>query len=198
LSPLRDRNLLLFTTVNSIWSIVTGFIGPFYVVQVERLSGGMEKLGIAFSIMVLIQSVTTYFIGHFSDKMGRKPFLFLCAYADATVLFFYTIIHETYQLYILQALLGITNGISGTISTSFLADLTTKEGRGRTVGAFNAVVSLAAAGGLFMSGYMVKTYGLKYLFYLASASVALSTVFLFFIKEDVLGKAEGVPAQGLH
>ena len=177
-----------------------GFIGPFYVVQVERLSGGMEKLGIAFSIMVLIQSVTTYFIGHFSDKLGRKPFLLLTAYADATVLFLYTVIHETYQLYILQALLGITNGIAETISTSFLGDLTTKEGRGRTIGTFNAVVSLAAAGGLFMSGYMVKTYGLKYLFYLASACVALSTIFLFFIKEEGLGKvkAEGIPSQGLH
>ena len=179
-----------------------GFIGPFYVIQVERLSGGMEKLGIAFSIMVLIQSVTTYFIGHFSDKLGRKPFLLLTAYADATVLFLYTVIHETYQLYMLQALLGITNGIAETISTSFLGDLTTKEGRGRTVGTFNAVVSLAAAGGLFMSGYMVKTYGLKYLFYLASACVALSTIFLIFIKEEGLGKvkaeAEGIPSQGLH
>jgi MFS family permease len=177
-----------------------GFIGPFYVIQVERLSGGMEKLGIAFSIMVFIQSVTTYFIGHFSDKIGRKPFLFLSAYADATVLFLYTVINETYQLYILQALLGITNGIAGTISTSFLGDLTTKEGRGRTVGAFNAVVSLAAAGGLFMSGYMVKTYGLKYLFYLASVCIALSTIFLFFIREEKLGKvkAEGIPSQDLH
>jgi len=198
MSPLRDRNLLLFTAVNSLWSIVMGFIGPFYVIQVERLSGGMEKLGIAFSIMVLIQSATTYFIGHFSDKMGRKPFLFLTAYAAATVLFLYTVIHETYQLYILQALLGITNGIAGTISTSFLGDLTTKEGRGRTVGAFNAVVSLAAAGGLFMSGYMVKSYGLQYLFYLASACVAISTVFLFFIKEERSGNAKGIPSQGLH
>ncbi len=51
-----------------------------------------------------------------------------------------------------------------------------------------------------MSGYMVKTYGLKYLFYLASACVALSTIFLFFIKEEGLGKvkAEGIPSQGLH
>ena len=184
MSPSNDRNLLLFTTVSSVWAIVFGFIGPFYVLQVEKLSGGMEKLGIAFGIMVLVQALTTYFAGRFSDKLGRKPFLFLTAYTDATTLFLYTVINETYQLYLLQAMLGITNGVAGTIGTSLLGDLTIKEKRGRMVGKFNAIVSLFAATGLFLGGYLVKLYGLTSLFYVASVVVVCSTVFLFFIKED--------------
>ena len=184
MSSSSARNLLIFTSVSSIWAIVMGFIGPFYVLQVEKLSGGMEKLGIAFSIMVLLQSATTYFAGRFSDKLGRKPFLFITAYADATILFLYTVIHETYQLYLLQAMLGITNGIAGTIGTSLLGDLTVKEKRGRAVGKFNAFVSFFAAIGLALSGYMVKFYGLTFLFYLASIVVALSTALLFFIREE--------------
>jgi MFS family permease len=151
---------------------------------VEKLSGGMEKLGIAFSILVLIQAITTYFAGRFSDRLGRKPFLFLTAYTDATILFFYTVIRETYQLYLLQAMLGVTNGIAGTIGTSLLGDLTVKEKRGRAVGKFNAIVSLFAATGLALGGFLVKIYGLKSLFYLASVCVALSTILLFFIKEE--------------
>ncbi len=81
----NDYNLLIFTTVSSIWATVLGLIGPFYVVHVERLSGGMEKLGIAFCIMVSLQSLTSYYAGRFSDKLGRKPFLFLMAYADAAI-----------------------------------------------------------------------------------------------------------------
>jgi len=191
LSSTSARNLVIFTAVSSIWAIVMGFIGPFYVLQVEKLSGGMEKLGIAFSIMVLLQSLTTYFAGRFSDKLGRKPFLFLTAYADAIILFLYTVIHETYQLYLLQAMLGIANGVAGTIGTSLLGDLTVKEKRGRSIGKFNAFVSFFAAIGLALSGYMVKFYGLTFLFYLASIVVALSTVFLFFIREgeDTNGNA---------
>lgn len=184
MSSTSARNLVIFTAVSSIWAIVMGFIGPFYVLQVEKLSGGMEKLGIAFSIMVLLQSLTTYLAGRFSDKLGRKPFLFLTAYADATILFLYTIIHETYQLYLLQAMLGITNGVAATIGTSLLGDLTVKEKRGRSIGKFNAFVSFFAAIGLALSGYMVKFYGLTFLFYLASIVVALSTVLLFFIREE--------------
>ncbi len=181
---LSAKNLILYTTVSSIWAIVLGFIGPFYVLQVQKLSGGMEKLGAAFGIMVLLQSATPYFAGRFSDRLGRKPFLLATAYTDAAVLFCYTVIHQTYQLYLLQALLGITNGISGTISTSLLGDMTMKEERGAAIGKFNAVVSFCSAIGLFLGGYMVKLYGLTSLFYLASACVALSTGLLFFIREE--------------
>jgi len=178
------RNLTLFTSVSSVWAIVFGFIGPFYVVYVERLSGGMEKLGISFSIMVLLQSLTSYFAGRFSDKLGRRPFLIVTAYANTVILILYTVITETYQLYLLQGMLGITSGIEGTISTSLLGDLTVKEVRGKSIGKFNAIVGFSSAVGLSCGGYMAKFYGLKSLFYLASIIVALSTVLLFLIKED--------------
>jgi MFS family permease len=95
----------------------------------------------------------------------------------------YTVITETYQLYILQAMLGMTNGVMGTIETSLLGDWTVKEKRGTVVGRFHAFVSFFAAVGLALSGFVVKAYGLKSLFYLASGVVALSTILLFFIKE---------------
>jgi len=94
LSDFNTKNLLVFTTVSSIWAVTYGLIGPFYVVHVEKLSGGLEKLGIAFSIMVLLQSVSAYVAGHFSYRLGRRPFLFLTAYTDAEVLFLYTIIKK--------------------------------------------------------------------------------------------------------
>lgn len=183
MSPASSRNLLIFTTVRSIWAVTFGLIGPFYVVYVASLSGGMEKLGIAFSIMVLSQSLTSYLAGHFSDKLGRKPFLIITAYVDTIILFLYTVIQETHQLYLLQGVLGITNGVVDTISTSLLGDLTVKEKRGRTVGRFNAIVGLSSAIGLSVGGYLVKYYGIKSLFYLTSLVVALTTSLLFFIKE---------------
>ena len=184
MSPSSVRNLRIFTTVSSIWAIIFGLIGPFYVVYVERLSGGMEKLGIAFSIMVLLQSLTSYLAGRFSDKLGRRPFLLITAYADAVILLAYTAIHETYQLYLLQAMLGISNGVGDTVSTSLLGDLTVRGKRGSAVGKFNAIVGVSSAAGLSLGGYMVKFYGLKSLFYVASLVVALSTILLFFIEED--------------
>jgi len=183
LKSLNEKNLFVFTTVSSVWAIVFGLIGPFYVIQVQKISGGMEKLGIAFSILILLQSLTCYLAGHFSDKLGRKPFLFITAYMDATVLFLYTIINETYQLYLLQGMLGITNGIGETIRTSLLGDLTIEKVRGKAIGKFNAIVSLASAAGLSLGGYFVKFYGIKSLFYLAAGVIVISTFLLIFINE---------------
>ena len=178
------RNLIIYTTVSSIWGIIFGFIGPFYVLYVQKISGGMEKLGIAFAIMVLLQSVSTYLAGHYSDKLGRKPFLLITTYIDVIVLVMFTVISKTHHLYILQGILGVTNGVHSTIKTAILGDLTVKEKRGGVVGRFNAIVSFTSAIGLALSGYLVKYYGLEFLFYLAAAVVFLSTFLLFLIREE--------------
>lgn len=180
----KINSLKIFVVVGSIWALVMGFIGPFFIVHVEKLSGGMEKLGIAFSIMILVQSSTTYFAGRFSDKLGRKPFMILTGFINSIVIFLYSVVQGSLQLYFLQALLGITNGISSTVNSSFLGDLTVREKRGRIIGSVNAIIGLASAIGVTLSGFFVKHYGLKQLFYLASLSVGLSTFLLFFVKED--------------
>ncbi len=180
----------MFTLASSVWGIVYGLIGPFYAVYVANLSGGMEKLGFAFSIMVLVQAVTSYFVGHYSDRLGRKPFLFVTAYTDAAILFAYTVIDKTYQIYILQALLGVTNAVGATIRESLLGDLTKSEKRGAEVGKFNAFVSVFSAAGLTLGGYVTKFYGLKSIFYLGSVVIVCSTALLFFIHEPVKWTSE--------
>ncbi|NIW95967.1 MAG: MFS transporter, partial [Phycisphaerae bacterium] len=99
------------------------------------------------------------------------------------VLILFTLISKTAHLYILQGVLGITNGVAGTMKASLLGDLTVQETRGSIIGRFDAAVSLASAGGLAMSGYLAKFYGLEFLFYLAAGVMAVSALFLFFIKE---------------
>ena len=173
----------MFTALSSVWGIVYGLIGPFYAVYVSNITGGMDKLGFAFSIMILVQAATSFVVGHYSDRLGRKPFLFLTAYADAAILLLYTIVDKTYQIYILQAFLGVTNAMSMTIRESLMGDLTRREKRGSAVGKLNAIVSIFAAAGLAFGGYLAKLYGLKSIFYLGAAVITLSTVLLFFIHE---------------
>jgi len=179
----KINSLLMFTLVNSVWGVVYGMIGPFYAIYVAKVSGGMEKLGFAFSIMILVQAAASYFVGHYSDRLGRKPFLFAMAYVDAFVLFCYTIVDKTYQIYILQALLGVTNAVGLTIRGTLLADLTKVDNRGMEIGRFNALVSIFTAGGFTLGGYLTKYYGLKSIFYFGALIIVFSTIFLFFIRE---------------
>lgn len=176
-------NLKLFTIFSAVWGVTFGLIGPFYAVYIAQIGGGLEKLGYAYSIMIFVQAITSYFVGHSSDKFGRKPFLFFTSYLNASILLAYTFIDKPYQIYILQAFLGVSNAISITMRDSLLGDLTRKEKRGLEVGRFNAVVSIFSSMGLAAGGYMTKLYGIKSLFYFGSVVVALSTLLLFFIQE---------------
>jgi MFS family permease len=86
---------------------------------------------------------------------------------------------------ILRSLMRLISGRTSSASTAntLLGDLTIKEQRGKTVGKFNAIVSVSSAAGLLLGGYLARAYGLQYLFYLASISIASSTALLFFLKE---------------
>ena len=142
----------------------------------------MRNSGFAFSIMILVQAAASYYVGRYSDKLGRKPFLFAAAYMDAVILFCYTIADKTYHIYILQAFLGITNAVSMTIRGSLLADITKIEKRGLEIGRLNALVSIFTACGFTMGGYLAEYFGLKSIFYMGAVIIACSTALLFFMK----------------
>ena len=182
------NSLLVFTLVNSVWGVVYGMIGPFYTLYVANVSGSMEKLGFAFSIMILVQAGASYYVGHYSDRLGRRPFLFAMAYVDAFVLFCYTVADKTYEIYLLQALLGVTNAVSFTVRGSLLADLTRSDTRGSEIGRFNAMVSVFTAAGFTLGGYLAKYYGLKAIFYFGAVVIVCSTVLLLFIEEPAKGR----------
>ena len=176
-------NLRIFTLFSAVWGVTFGLIGPFYAVYIAEIGGGLEKLGYAYSIMIFVQAVTSFFVGHSSDKHGRKPYLFFTSYLNSAILLCYTVITLPYQIYILQALLGVSNAISMTMRDSLLGDITRREKRGFEVGRFNAIVSIFSSMGLAAGGYATKFYGIKALFYFGSVVVALSTILLFFIRE---------------
>ncbi|MDA8082361.1 MAG: MFS transporter [Nitrospiraceae bacterium] len=179
----KMSNLLAFTMVNSIWGVVYGMIGPFYAIYVAKISGGLEKVGFSFSIMILVQAASSYYVGRYSDRLGRRPFLFAAAYMDAVILFCYTMADQAYQIYILQGLLGITNAVNMTIRGSLLADITQADSRGLEIGRFNALVSIFTAGGFTLGGFMAKDFGLQSIFYFGAVTIACSTVLLFFVHE---------------
>lgn len=178
------RNLRILTAVNSVWSTVMGLIGPFYVLYIKDIAGGLDQLGIAYAILIFTQAVASYYLGRFSDKHGRKALIIASAYCDALILFLFTIISSPLQLFILQAALGITNAVDGIGKQALLGDLTEKTTRGLEIGKFNAIVGVFSAAGILAGGILAKSYGIKPIFYIASASVAISATLLFSIKEE--------------
>lgn len=176
-------NYKVFLFSNSILSFATGLFTPFWIIFIQNFGGGIEQFGFSIGLMVLAQSVTSYYSGKFSDKLGRKNFLLGSGFALVVVVYLYTLITSLPQLYILQILNGVAGAVNQTITTVFLGDITRKQTRGLDVGKFHAIAGVASAIAMMAGGFVVGQLGFKIIFYITAAIIFVSTLMLVYLKE---------------
>ena len=179
----KKRMFRMLLLANSLAAFSIGLFTPFYYLFIRDFGGGIETFGIALGLMLLAQSLTYYFAGRFSDKIGRKPLLVASALAFAVIIIAYTFITELWQLYALQIIFGIQQAVFIVSETSFLGDLTTKATRGRHIGLYSAIAGVLTALGMMVGGLFAKNFGTNFIFYFCSATVLLCVTLLVPIKE---------------
>ncbi len=177
-------NYKVFLLSNSALSFALGLFTPFWIIFLQDFGGSIQQFGFSIGLMVLAQSVTSYFAGKYSDKLGRKIFLIIGGFMLAAVTLAYTLITSMAQLYFLQIVNGITGAIQITMETTFLGDITKKISRGANIGKYHAIVGIMAALAMMGSGYIVGQSGYKVIFYVTAAIIFVSTLLLFYIKEN--------------
>jgi len=180
---LKFDNFRYLLLSSSIGAFMSGIFGPFYVLYVQNLAGGVENFGIAFGLITLSSSLTSYFVGKYSDKIGRKPFLIYSSFIGAALLLSYVFIKTVLQLFVVQTVSGITDAIWYMSEKTFLGDITKKKSRGRMMGKYEAVLGILKGATMLFGGFLVGVMGFEIIFYLMSLASASSAIPLFFIKE---------------
>lgn len=183
LKKLKLDNFGYLLISSAIGAAVWGVLGPFYVLYLQKLGGGIENFGFAFGLFTIANSVTSYFVGKYSDKFGRKPFLIVTSFAYGIFIFSYTLVTSLMQLFVLQVLFGITDSAWKISETAFLGDITKKKHRGRVLGKYNFVVSMLMGIAMLFSGILVGRMGFEIIFYITAAANVISAFPLFFINE---------------
>jgi len=180
---MKISNLTILTISISLYQFASGLIGPFYVLYIQKIGGTIENLGIAFGILGFFSAITTYLVGKYSDKIGRKPFLIFSGYLIATLFLLYLLVKTVFQLYILQAIFGIVNSVFIVMERILIADSTKSETRGVQIGRYDAIVGIFASLALVLSGFLISKFGFEIVFYIFSGLGIFSTTLLFLIKE---------------
>jgi MFS family permease len=182
---IRKRNIHILTFSNSLIALAFGLFGPFYLIFINQIGGSIENFGIAVGLVVLANSLMSFFVGKYSDKFGRKPFLLFGALASAVIVFLYTLIGTIWQLYLIQIFSGIIIAIYETSEHTLLADLTKRYERGKNMGKYYLYTGVAESIAMIAGGFLAGKYGFKLIFYVVSIIFIISTIFLFKIKEKV-------------
>ena len=181
-SRLGDYRIFLFS--NSILALALGLFTPFYIIFLQNFGGSIEQFGFAIGLMILAQSITSYFAGGYSDKVGRKIFLIAGGFILTGVVLAYTLISSLLMLYILQVVNGVTTSLQMTMETVFLGDVTKKAKRGAKIGRYHAIIGIVTAIAMMAGGLVVGQLGFKAIFYIASGIIFVSTLLLLYLKED--------------
>jgi len=165
-----------------ITALMGGVFGPFYVLYIQKI-GGLDNFGFAFGIFMIASSLTSYFVGRYSDRVGRKPFMIFSSFVGAVLMLAYTFITSVAQLFAIQLFFGVNDAIWSISEKTFLGDITKRKSRGRTMGKYDLMIGLIQGVGMLIGGIVVSRMGFEIIFYLMAAANVVSTIPLFFIKE---------------
>jgi MFS family permease len=180
---MKNKNFRLLLYSNSIAYFAFQFIGPFFVIFLNQKGGSIENLGMLYGISVLMNAITAFYTGRFSDKMGRKPFLIVSGIAVSFTTVAYIYVKSLFQLYALQVLNGIFTAMWAISEQAMLADVTTKTTRGKMMGVYNFVLGILMSIGLMSGGFLIGKFGFEVIFWGVAIINLISMVFIFFIKE---------------
>lgn len=125
----------------------------------ERLGLSPAQIGLALTLVNVLNIATLYHAGTLSDRFGRKPVIWpSTVIAGLSMLAFAA--SDSFLAFIGSALLwGLSSGISGPSPGAYIADLAPPERRGRVIGAFRTCSDAGYIVGPLLLGWLAGVAG---------------------------------------
>jgi len=140
----------------------------------NRLHLREGQIGLALTLIAIIQFITIFPSGRLADYFGRKavitPGCFIAAISLAMMA-------ESYSYWFLLmacAVMGIGIGMSGSTPSAYVADIIPRENYGAAMGTYRAISDMGFVIGPVLLGWLADVNGLKY-------SLMVNSLFLFLI-----------------
>jgi MFS family permease len=145
---------------------------PFYLAYDLQFSPKLVGLGLA--LMTFSGSLLEPLSGLLSDRVGRKPVLFICLLLSAITVWALTMVHGVLAPLLLLALIGLLHFSLRPIIFAFAMDVSPSDIGASTVGFVFSVNQIFSALTLPLIGYLVDLYGLRIAFYIFTALTLLA------------------------
>jgi DHA1 family multidrug resistance protein-like MFS transporter len=181
---MNKKAFIVLVTTMFISMLAMGVISPFLPIYAEELGASNLEIGLVQAAFSIAGIGTLLFVGRWSDRLGRKPFL-LCGlviltlssiglmYADSPLL-----------LIIIRFIQGLGATAHMPIAQAYLGDITPEGGEGKWMGYFNAVLFAGVGAGPLLGGVIADAYSIVITFLLMAILNFLGLVAtMIFLKE---------------
>ncbi|MFF2484653.1 MFS transporter [Paenibacillus sp. NPDC058071] len=157
----------------SIVTLASGMIYPYYLLFLKNIGNSFTKYGLAFAVFTISSAAVSQWLGPRLDQHSKRMLLLSAAGMTAAMLVFPWVMSYTWVL-VLQLLMGVCSAMQKMGERQLLADNTEAGQRGAAIGNYHFWTTLASGFAVIAGGFLIDWLTINALFYLSALLYASS------------------------
>jgi len=177
-----DRNLALYITLNAVFAL-GAFTYSFLLLYAKSSGFKAGFIPVLYLIFSASAAFLSYPFGRLSDRIGRKPVLFMAFAAWAAVCAGVAFARGLPAIAFLFVLYGVHKAALEPVQKTIVAELAPQPYRASVLGGFQMVIGLCALPASLLAGWLWDKVGKTTPFYVSAGLTAAAALLLLFVKE---------------
>lgn len=177
-----DRNLGLYIVLNGVFAL-GAFTYSFLVLDAKAAGFKAGFIPVLYLVFTASAALLSYPFGRLSDRIGRKPVMFMAFGAWAAVCTGVILTDSLPAVASLFVLFGVHKAALEPVQKTIAAELAPENYRASVLGGFQMVVGLAALPASLVAGLLWDRLGRQAPFVLSLGLTAVAALLLVFVKE---------------
>lgn len=158
----------------SVAVVAAGVILPFYILVLQETTDSYALFAYLYGTFTLAAALTHFWIGPLAQRLGVRALLVVGNLVAAVVVAAVPSLRELWQFYVAQVVLGIALSWQKSGEKIAVAAAVRPDRSADQIGRYHAWVALLTAVALFVSGWLLDSVSLVFLFYLVAGLLAVA------------------------
>jgi MFS family permease len=177
-----DRNLALYIGLNGVFAL-GAFTYSFLLLNAKAAGFKVGFIPVLYLVYSAAAALLSYPLGRLSDRIGRKPVMFVAYGAWAAVCAGAALTQSLPAVASLFVLFGVHKAALEPVQKTIAAELAPQPYRASVLGGFQMVVGLAALPASLVAGFLWDKAGRQVPFMVSLGLTAVAALLLVFVKE---------------
>ncbi|MCH8048577.1 MFS transporter [Patescibacteria group bacterium] len=165
--------------------VAFSMVFPLLPIYAKQFAASSVTIGMLAGSFALAQLLSSPFWGILSDRFGRKPIILLGLLGLSLSFLVFAFAANLAALFISRFVQGLFSGAVMPSSRAYIADVTSKENRIKSMGRIGGAIALGVIFGPAIGGFLAQG-SLVLPFFVAAAVAALNLVLMFFFLPESL------------
>ncbi|MEM4483993.1 MAG: MFS transporter [Candidatus Methanomethylicia archaeon] len=173
---MRRRRIVVLGIAQALIALSTGMIGPVYALYFERIAGEISLVPFVIGLYWIIVGVLEILFGSIIDKIGKSRSFLIGGLTVSLGILLYPFVTDIYTLICVEVINAIGYSLQVPAFISLLAELTSREKRGKEVGLVDSFWNIGYGISAVASSILISFFGLSFIFVLAGLFNGISSV----------------------